>query len=53
MRSEDTTKFDYGIAMAVRFGEKAWKDQINQLIDKHQEEIRAILADYGVPLIEH
>jgi mxaJ protein len=53
MRSEDTIKFDYGIAMAVRFGEKAWKEQITQLIDKHKEEIRAILANYGVPLMEH
>ncbi len=53
MRSEDTIKFDYGIAMAVRFGEKAWKERISQLIDKHKEKIHAILADYGVPLIEH
>jgi mxaJ protein len=52
MHSEGGIKFDYGIAMAVRFGEKAWKERINQLIDKHREDIHAILTDYGVPLID-
>lgn len=44
-------KFDYEIAMGVRFGEKAWKDQINQLIETKQAEIDAILTEYGVPLL--
>jgi mxaJ protein len=52
MRSEPGIKFDYRIAMAVRFGEKEWKELINQLIEKHKDNIRAILTDYGVPLIE-
>ncbi len=52
LKSEDGIKFDYRIAMAVRFGEKEWKDQINQLIDKHQTEIDRILSDYGVPLLK-
>ncbi len=50
MNSEPGFKFDYSIAMAVRFGEKEWKEQINRLIDKHQDEIHKILTDYGVPL---
>ena len=52
MRSEPGSRFDYSIAMAVRFGEKDWKQQIQALIDKHRERIRAILAEYGVPLLE-
>ena len=52
MRSEPGIKFDYKIAMAVRFGEKEWKEQINRLIDKHRKQIATILTDYGVPLID-
>lgn len=51
MPTDTGPKFDYQIAMAVRFGEKAWKDQVQGLIDKHQAEIEAILKDYGVPLL--
>ncbi len=52
MRSEPGIKFDFSIAMAVRFGEKDWKQQVQALIDKHREQIRAILAEYSVPLLE-
>ncbi|MGH6634839.1 MAG: quinoprotein dehydrogenase-associated putative ABC transporter substrate-binding protein [Gammaproteobacteria bacterium] len=52
MKSEPGIKFDYGIAMAVRHGEKAWKKQIDQLIAKHKNEIKKILLDYGVLLLE-
>lgn len=52
MKSEPGIKFDYRIAMAVRHGEKAWKKQVEQLIAKHKPEIRKILLDYGVPLLE-
>lgn len=52
MPSEPGIRFDFAIAMAVRHGEKAWKDQVQGLIDKHRAGIRAILLDYGVPLIE-
>jgi quinoprotein dehydrogenase-associated probable ABC transporter substrate-binding protein len=51
MRSEDNIRFNHRITMAVRFGEKEWKEQINQLIDKHQDAINAILTEYGVPLL--
>ncbi len=52
MRSEPGIRFDFSMAMAVRFGEKDWKQQIQALIDKHRVRIRAILAEYGVPLLE-
>ena len=44
-------KFNYNISMAVRFGEREWKQQINQLIDKKQNEIDQILDSYGLPSI--
>jgi quinoprotein dehydrogenase-associated probable ABC transporter substrate-binding protein len=45
-------RFDYAIAMGVRFGEREWKARIEQLIDRHRARIQAILADYGVPLLD-
>lgn len=52
LHSEPGVHFEYSIAMAVRFGEKAWKEQIQGLIDRHRDDIRGILVDYGVPLRE-
>ena len=49
MRDELRIPFEYQISMAVRYGEKEWKDQVNQLIDDNQDEINAILDEYGVP----
>ena len=44
-------KFTFTVAMAVRHGEQAWRDKVNQLIAENQAEINAILEDYGVPLL--
>ena len=52
LKSEKDVKFDYEIAMGVRYGEKEWKQQIEQLIEKNQPQIRAILAEYGVPQLD-
>jgi len=51
LASEPGVKFDYAMAMGVRFGEKAWKAQIEDLIARNRDEIDAILRDYGVPLL--
>ncbi|MDO9599115.1 MAG: quinoprotein dehydrogenase-associated putative ABC transporter substrate-binding protein [Azoarcus sp.] len=51
LASEPGVKFDYSMAMGVRFGEKAWKEQIEDLIGRNRSEIEAILRDYGVPLL--
>jgi quinoprotein dehydrogenase-associated probable ABC transporter substrate-binding protein len=42
--------FEYEMAMGVRFGEKEWKDTLDQWITDHQGEIDKILTDYSVPL---
>ena len=45
-------KLTYNMSMAVRYGEKEWKDKINRLIKENKKEIDQILTDYGVPLKE-
>lgn len=45
-------KFDFEIAMGVRFGERVWKERIEQLIDQHSDDIQRILASYGVPQLD-
>lgn len=50
--SEPGIKFDFAISAAVRFGEKDWKDQINELLINNSEDIHAILKAYHVPLVD-
>jgi quinoprotein dehydrogenase-associated probable ABC transporter substrate-binding protein len=49
---DPTIKFDYEISMGVRFGEKEWKDTLDQWIGAHEREVQAILASYRVPLLD-
>jgi quinoprotein dehydrogenase-associated probable ABC transporter substrate-binding protein len=42
-------KFDFQLAMAVRFGEKEWLDTVNDLIERHRADIDKILDDFGTP----
>ena len=45
-------RFDYEIAMGVRFGEKEWKETLDRWIAEHHTEIDKILVGYQVPLLE-
>ncbi len=45
-------QFDYRIAMGVRFGERAWKDRIEGLLEANRPGIQTILAGYGVPQLD-
>ena len=49
LKSEPGIPFEFNISMAVRHGDKARKEQLNQLIEKHKPAIQAILTEYGVP----
>ena len=51
MRSEPGVKFDFQMAMGVRYGEREWKQQVESLIESRRAEIDAILVDFGVPLL--
>lgn len=52
MRSEPGLRFEYSIAMGVRHGDKAWKQTVQQLIEKNRGQIEQILEAYNVPLVE-
>lgn len=43
---------DFRIAMGVRHSDEAWKLALNRLLRDNRAEINAILADYGVPLLD-
>lgn len=45
-------RFDYEIAMGVRFGEKQWQGVIDDWIGTHQARIDEILLSYRVPLLD-
>lgn len=52
---EDSAKespLQFSIAMGVRYGEKPWRDRVNQFLEKNQAKITAIMSDYGVPLVD-
>ena len=45
-------QLQFRITMGVRRGEPRWMDWINDFIDRRQTDIDAVLADYGVPLLD-
>lgn len=51
MTSSPGLKFDFSIAMGVRYGDTARRDELNRLIDENFSEIQAIIAQYNVPLL--
>lgn len=52
LKARPDIQFEFQIAMAVRFGDKALKERIDQLIEKNRKKITAILEEYGVPLVD-
>ncbi len=51
MHGEPGLRFDFQIAMAVRFPDEAWKRQVDGLIADNQSAIDAILREYGAPMM--
>ena len=51
LKSEPGVKFDYEMAMGVRYGEPEWKATVEKLIAENQAAITAILREYSVPLV--
>ncbi|HXC75822.1 MAG TPA: substrate-binding domain-containing protein [Candidatus Acidoferrum sp.] len=45
-------RFDFPIAMGVRFGEREWQSRVEQLLDTDRVRIQSILAEYGVPQLD-
>jgi quinoprotein dehydrogenase-associated probable ABC transporter substrate-binding protein len=52
LASRPGMKLDYDIAMAVRHGDKEFRQRIDQLIDANRSKISAILEEYGVPQLD-
>ncbi|MFZ2313846.1 MAG: quinoprotein dehydrogenase-associated putative ABC transporter substrate-binding protein [Methylobacter sp.] len=51
MKSTPDIKFDFGMAMGVRYGDKARKEALNKLITAKTKEIQTIMAGYNIPLV--
>lgn len=49
---DPSIRFDYEIAMGVRFGEKQWQGVLDDWIGAHQARIDEILVSYRVPLLD-
>ena len=47
----DGIRYGFSIAMGVRYGEKALRDQLNAVLESSKPEIDAILKEYGVPTV--
>ena len=52
LQSEPGVRFDFEIAMGVRYGESEWKATIERLIAENQAAITSILREYNVPLVD-
>jgi quinoprotein dehydrogenase-associated probable ABC transporter substrate-binding protein len=52
LKSEPGVRFDYAMAMGVRYGEREWKQQVEGLLESQRAEIQAILREFGVPLVD-
>jgi len=52
LKSEPGVRFDYQIAMGVRYGEREWKQKVESLIDGNRAQIDAILREFNVPLVD-
>ena len=51
MQSTPGMKFDFSIAMGIRYDDKTRQEQLNNLITRNMQKIQAILSRYGVPLL--
>lgn len=52
MHSVAGMKFDFPMSMGVRYGDKERKALLNELISENSDQIRQILKQHNVPLVE-
>jgi quinoprotein dehydrogenase-associated probable ABC transporter substrate-binding protein len=52
LKEEGAPRMYFRVTMGVRFGEENWKRELNSLLRRNKDEIDAILAEYGVPLVD-
>jgi len=51
MKSTPALKFDFSMAMGIRYGDNKRKELLENLIDKNKEKIQAIMSEYKIPLL--
>ena len=51
MKSTPGMKFDFSIAMGVRYGDNERQKILEGLIDKNRAQIQSIISEYNVPLL--
>ncbi len=51
MTSSPGMKFDYSMAMGIRYGDNKRKAMLESLIDKNRDKIQSIISEYNVPLL--
>ncbi len=51
MKSSAGMKFDFSMAMGIRYGDNKRMEMLEKLIDKNRQKIQSILAKYNVPLL--
>jgi quinoprotein dehydrogenase-associated probable ABC transporter substrate-binding protein len=52
LKEEGAPRMFFRVTLGVRYGEENWKRELNSLLRRNKAEIDAILADYGVPLVD-
>ena len=52
LKEEGPPRMFFRVTLGVRQGETTWKRKLNSLLRRNKAEIDAILADYGVPLVD-
>ena len=45
-------RFEFGIAMGVRKGEHAFRNELNCILKRRREDIHWLLDAYGVPQVQ-
>jgi hypothetical protein len=51
LKPRDDIRFVFEISMGVRHADKAFREQIDRILEKNHDKITAILVSYNVPLV--
>lgn len=51
-RLDDRIPLEFSMSLGVRRADKELKQRIEQVLEAHADDVRAILASYGVPLVQ-
>jgi quinoprotein dehydrogenase-associated probable ABC transporter substrate-binding protein len=49
---DDSVPLEFDLALGVRRDDAVLKYQLDDVLQKHRDEVKKILADYGVPLVQ-